>query len=134
MAELDSDIYQARRPRSMAEEFGENVIQTQEQPGPPSARSTARSHAARRRWHEQESHKVQDLAKLTRYASEQAEDEALDQAQELIRDGSRVPDSTRSQAMAALRRRGVQGTSAEELVRRRNLARGFREFDQRTGS
>jgi hypothetical protein len=130
MDTLDQDTYQRQRPRSMAEEFGENVIQIQDQPGPPRARSSARSHAARRQWHEQEAHQAQDMAKLTRHAVEQAEDAALDRAQELIRLGRKVPDTLRSQAMAALRRRGVQVSSAEELAQRRDLSRGFQEFDR----
>jgi hypothetical protein len=128
--DLDQDTYQRQRPRSMAEEFGENVIQIQDQPGPPSARSTARSHAARRQYQEQQAREAQDVAKLTRHATEQAEDAALDRAQELIRLGRKVPDTLRSQAMAALRRRGVQLSSAEELAQRRDLARGFQEFDR----
>ena len=63
-------------------------------------------------------------------AQEHAEDEALDDAQELIRDGRKVPEATQRMAEAAAQRRGVQIPTSDLLaapaVRRWRAEQGSR--------
>ena len=88
----------------------------QDQPAPPGPRSSASMHANRRRQHDQEARRDQDLARITASAREQAEDEALLEAQRLNRAGQAVPAGIRSMAARALDRRGVRVSSAEQMA------------------
>jgi hypothetical protein len=104
--------------RPLYEEFGEDpdpnlFTDLSEEPGPT---STAARHAAQYQAQEQDAARDRDLARLGHAAQEQREDEALEQAQRLIRLGRKVPTGTRLLAVRALERRGVQTLSSAELL------------------
>jgi hypothetical protein len=79
---------------------------------PESAKRMASRVAAR----ELEAKQARRLATLRAVAQEQAEDEALDDAQALIREGKKVPEATQRMAVVAAQRRGVQIPTSEILA------------------
>jgi hypothetical protein len=116
--DMDQEQEQANQhPPAWSSVFGDQDLNIfADQPQPPGPRSSAARHAGRRRTNDLEAQQARHLAQLQDHAREAAEDEALETSQELLRAGRKVPDQTRHLAIAALRRRGVNVSSADQMA------------------
>jgi hypothetical protein len=113
---------------TFAEEFGEHL-------GPsafpedgvtneiPSPNSSATRHVARVRQQEQDAARQRSLDQLAEYAEQQADDDALDYAQHLIRQGRKVPERIRLRADRALERQDGPRLSTAEIHAKNALGR-----------
>jgi hypothetical protein len=106
----------AAHPPSVAEMFGENLG-----PDPFEDAGTNRSadrHVRMVRSREQEAAERRDLAVIARAADELADDNALDRAIDLLRQGKPVPVALRLRATRAANRRGTSIPTHEQLAAR----------------
>jgi hypothetical protein len=103
-------------PPSWAQMYGDDLGPSMfTDPAPtPAKGSSARHHARRVREHERDAAERHDLRQLGAAAIEDQQERELARAIDLIQRKKRVPATTRTSAMAALRARGAAGLSSAE--------------------
>jgi hypothetical protein len=126
--DMDSDTYQRQRQRSMAETFGEDVILTEDQPGPPGPRSSAKQHAHRMQQGRAEAAHRRDLVQLHVQAGREADEQAHDEVMRRISKGQDISPKLAEAAMRHQRQQGGLGLStAEQLAMGRTRAQGWED-------
>jgi hypothetical protein len=114
--DLDSDTALAQRPRSVAEDMGEDVIDrgyNVDQFGIP---ASARQHAQRRKANDAAQRDQQNQNQLQAEARHQADAAAHDQAMVFISRGETVPPALAEQAMRYSRSQGGLGPTSTRLA------------------
>jgi hypothetical protein len=113
--DVDSDTYLAQRPRSVAEDMGEDVIEkpAADQFGIP---ASAQQHAQRRKANDKEQRHSQNLAQLRADERHRGDEAAHEQAMVFISRGEDVPPALAERAMRWSRSQGQLPPTSQRLA------------------
>lgn len=113
--DLDQETALRQRPRSVAEDLGENVILDPFQ-DQPKVNATAKAHAGRRLARDQEQRHSQNMQQLQASARRQKDQAAHDEVMRKISRGEDIPPALAEQAMRYQRQQGELRMSTAQLL------------------